>query len=337
MMLKNLLFIVVGLLTGGLAGFFLGKLVNPPRQEPSKPLRSELQELRGSEGFRFINPLLECDALSPVLRPNVKRLERELMNLISENQRTGHITEMSVYYRDLNGGAWIGLGVNTAFSPASLLKVPVMLTALRQVDKDKTLLNKAFKFDASIPLDDYAANIPGKTIRFGETYTLIELLDFMLVHSDNNAKNMLFQILGDEAFFKVWSDLGLTFATDASAEDFITVKDYSSFFRILFNATYLSKESSELALELLSRTEFDIGIQQGIPDGVVLSNKFGERGFADRSERQLHDAGIVYAGAAPYLLCIMTRGRSFDAQAKVIAEASRLVYEAHTAITPAQP
>jgi beta-lactamase class A len=335
--LKNLLLVVVGVLAGGLAGYFVGSQGAPPSDLTPKPIKAELQEMRGREGFSFINPLLECDASVPVLRPNVKRLEFELKDLIVENQRTGFVTEMSVYYRDLNGGAWIGLGVNTSFSPASLLKVPVMLAALRQVDKDKTLLNKAFKFDASVPLDDYAANIPGKTIRFGETYTLIELMDYMLVHSDNNAKNMLFHILGDEAFLKVWDDLGLIFNMEPGVDDFISVKEYSSFFRILYNATYLSKESSELALEILSRTDFDMGIQQGIPDGVVLSNKFGERGFVDRSEKQLHDAGIVYAGTSPYLLCVMTRGRSFDAQAKVIAEASRLVYEAHTAITPTQP
>lgn len=332
MTLRNLILVIVVALIGGAVGYFIGQGFAPVPEGTPKPLRSEMSETRSNDGFKFVNPLLECDASSPVLRPNVRRLESELKGLIAEYQRNGYITEMSIYYRDLNSGPWVGISVNDVYSPASLLKVPVMVAALKAVDRDRSLLNRSFVYDTSIPFDDYVPNIEGKALRLGETYSFVEILEHMIVYSDNNAKNMLFSIVGEEAFVQVWNDLGLSFNPYSSAEDFLSVKEYSSFFRILYNATYLSRQSSELALEIMSRAAYDMGIQQGIPDGVVLSNKFGERGFNDRDEKQLHDTGIVYAGSSPYLICIMTRGRSFNAQAKVIAEASRMVYEAHTAI-----
>jgi hypothetical protein len=41
---------------------------------------------------------------------------------------------------------------------------------------------------------------------------------------------------------------------------------------------------------------------------------------------QLHDCGIVYYPHKPYLLCVMTRGKSSDDNSKMIAEISKLVY-----------
>jgi beta-lactamase class A len=327
---------MVGAVIGAAVAYVVCTQVGHPAPEPPKPQRNQFSETRHQGRFRYINPLLECDMAEPVLRPQVRKVEKDLKLLLEQYRKSGHITEMSVYYRDLNSGPWMGIGVNAMFSPASLLKVPIMMATLKAVDMDRSLLKRTFKFDATVPMDEFVPNVGGKSLKFGEVYTLVELLEFMIAHSDNNAKNMLFQIVGEDAFDAVWEELGVSFAAELGTEDFLTVKDYSSFFRILYNATYLSKESSELALDILGRTEYDMGIQQGLPDGVILCNKFGERGFMDRDEKQLHDAGIVYAGNSPYLLCVMTRGRSFNAQAKVIAEVSRMVYEMHTATTPIQ-
>jgi hypothetical protein len=103
------------------------------------------------------------------------------------------------------------------------------------------------------------------------------------------------------------------------------VKDYGMFFRVLFNASYLSKDSSEKALKLLSESTFTKGLVAGIPSGVSISHKFGERVMGDT--RQLHDCGIVYLPKQPYLLCIMTRGKDFDQLAGVISEISKKVYD----------
>lgn len=89
----------------------------------------------------------------------------------------------------------------------------------------------------------------------------------------------------------------------------LTVKEYASFFRILFNSSYLSADNSERALNLLAHTEYHDALPS--PQGVVVAHKFGEAG-TENIERQLHDCGIVYLPDHPYLACIMTRGRDAE-------------------------
>jgi hypothetical protein len=44
-------------------------------------------------------------------------------------------------------------------------------------------------------------------------------------------------------------------------EDFLSVKDMATFFRILYNASYLGRENSEYALKLLSQVDFNNGLR----------------------------------------------------------------------------
>lgn len=331
--MKNIILTVAFSLLALALGVVIGRMTSDGQEEVQKPQaqkRSDISETRVKGSYKFVNPLLECDQAEPTLRASVKGLEQELKSYIAKSVSASEVEMVAVYYRDLNNGSWIGIGSSQPFSPASLLKVPVMIAALKKAEGDKGLLSRKFKFDASVPMDFVDPNILDEQIRFGSSYTYRELIERMIVNSDNNAKNMLVGIVGDDDIFKVWSDLGVPIPTDQSAEDFLTVKDYSSFFRILFNATYLSRDMSELALEILSSTRFDSGLSAGIPAGVVMSNKFGERGFADSNIKQLHDCGIVYSDKSPYLICVMTRGTDWQMQAGIIAEISRMVYAAHT-------
>jgi len=44
--------------------------------------------------------------------------------------------------------------------------------------------------------------------------------------------------------------------------DSVSLKEYSSFFRILYNASYLTPSSSQFALSLLTKTDFTDGIRK---------------------------------------------------------------------------
>jgi beta-lactamase class A len=63
----------------------------------------------------------------------------------------------------------------------------------------------------------------------------------------------------------------------------------------------------------------------GVPAGISVANKFGERELADGT-RQLHDCGIVYHPERPYVLCVMTKGASFEQLSRTVADVSQLVY-----------
>jgi hypothetical protein len=70
---------------------------------------------------------------------------------------------------------------------------------------------------------------------------------------------MLSSFISEELFFKVYTELGVPLPknNDNPNEEFISVKDYASFFRILYNASYLNREYSETALKLLSETLYN--------------------------------------------------------------------------------
>lgn len=324
--IKQIFLVSVSLMVGMLIGRLQGATPAEAALLDPDP-DAEMQETRAPGSYRFINPLLECDMQSPTLLAPIRRLEAELQGYIDEVLTNDRIEQVSVYYRDLANGPWTGVDFDAGFAPASLLKVPVLIAALKKAETDPGLLARKFTFDSSVTVDPTDPNFVDSQIEFGKSYTYRDLMERMIIFSDNNAKNMLLDIVGDDAFFKVWSDFGVDLPTADSPEDFLTVRQYSSFFRILYNGTYLNREMSEVALEILSRSSFDIGLQSGIPESVPLSSKFGERTIAGSRVNQLHDCGIVYASRSPYLICVMTRGQDWDGQREVIGGLSKLVYE----------
>ena len=128
-------------------------------------------------------------------------------------------------------------------------------------------------------------------------------------------------------FDQLYTDLQISPPNDAVSDDFMTVKTYASFFRILYNASYLSPAMSEKALSLLSQITFDKGIVAGVPNNIPVAHKFGERIYTDNQEHQLHDCGIVYHLTDPYLLCVMTRGTDFNVLTSVIKDLSKQVWD----------
>jgi beta-lactamase class A len=100
---------------------------------------------------------------------------------------------------------------------------------------------------------------------------------------------------------------------------------------VLYYSTYLNKDYSEKALELLSNTEFTQGLVAPLPRSVTVAHKFGERALPDGTN-QLHDCGIVYYPGHPYLLCIMTKGPDFKDLTQAIQQISSKVYSEATSM-----
>jgi beta-lactamase class A len=313
---SRILFVCVGLLFGyGIAHF---------QEQYSSNTRREIGEFRfGTSTSKLINPLLECELGEEYISKNsIKPFKKSVENKIDYFTDNGYISHVSYYFRDLNNGTWFGINEKEEFSPASLLKVPLLIHLLEHADQDPRLLNKEIKYTNNI-INGAQHIVPEDPIKVGNTYTLGNLAEKMIIESDNNAAILIAQTLGEQEFKDFFSNLGL--ARPQSTDDYyINVRDYASFFRILFNASYLPHRSSEAALGLLTQTKFNEGIVAGVPDGIVIAHKFGERKAGD--EEQLHDCGIVYYPRSPYLVCIMTRGENHEKLAAVISDLSRLTF-----------
>ncbi|MCF8276265.1 MAG: class A beta-lactamase-related serine hydrolase [Flavobacteriales bacterium] len=321
---------VVGLIVAvAIASFYVGHsgVLLKKENVESRPVSAQTQETRVPGKHKFINPLLECDSYTPSDALKDKQLRSKLNEFTKEIIHDGRVNSISVYYRDLNNGPWIGINEKEVFSPASLLKVTFLIGALKYSEVKPEFLQKQIVFDSE-SIDEYTANISDEMIELGKSYRVLDLLERMIIKSDNNAKNLILRELVSAGFTKVlWADLGMEEPNASTPDDFLTIKEYSSFFRILYNSTYLSQENSQLALEILSRSNFKDGLRAGLPEGTIVSSKFGERGSVDSDIKQLHDCGIIYDDKSPYLLCVMTRGNDWQQQAQVIKDISTIVFE----------
>ena len=292
------------------------------------PPASKIVETRAKGNYKFINPLVECDAGDFSEDANLIDLKKNVQFYINNQTNIHKIEFASVYYRNLNNGPWIGINAAELFSPSSLIKIPLMMAYYKMADVDPSILQKTLSYTTAY---DYSQQnyTPQITIVPQQKYTIEELIEHMIIYSDNAAYTILNNNLDANTVIQTYNDLGVDISkglTDPNG-NIISVKDYSSFFRILYNASYLSKNMSEKALGLLSQSKFTDGLVAGVPDSVAIAHKFGERQYTDTHQKQLHDCGIVYLPKKPYLICIMTRGNNFSDMANTIKNISTLTYK----------
>lgn len=290
--------------------------------------------LRLDSHYKFINPLLFCSVSENEEFFEFKNLEKKAEELLEMNGFDGINQKASVYYRDLNSGRWFGIDENSAYAPASLLKVSTMIAYYKYAEVNPDILNKKILYSGAF--DENAAETykPKKALQPGQSYSAEELIEYMIVYSDNNARRLLRDNIDPDFIDQIYTDLGLPSPYQYTAgTDFMSAKMYSYFFRALFNASYLNRAMSERALALLSKTDFPDGngIIHGVPRGIPVSQKFGERviysPYNEVISRELHDCGVVYYPKHPYLLCIMTKGKDFKPLSEIIAKLSKLLYE----------
>ena len=281
-------------------------------------------------GYEFINPLLECESAQEGSFQGLRPETNDIENIVNKYVAEGKVTQTSVYFRDLNNGPWFGINENDTFSPASLYKVPLGVAVLKKAETDGNFLEKQLLFSAPKIEETVQPNFKSmQKVQLGNSYSVQELLERMLIYSDNEAMYLLSVEVGEENILKVENDLGLKLTRGSDGESSISVKAYAGIFRVLYNASYLSKEMSDKLLRILSKSEFTAGLPAGVPNSVRVSHKFGERGLQDFSGKitlQLHDCGIVYKSQNPYLLCIMSKGVDFKEQLVFIDEISSTIY-----------
>jgi beta-lactamase class A len=321
---RTVFFGVILLLVGGLIGYFVG--VNSNNSADDNNNNNNNFELHAG-GYKLINPLYECGNSEVAGAKEFSSLESKLNDTIDDYISDGKVISASMYFRDLNNGPWFGVNEKVDFSPSSLLKLPVMLAYYKMAESDPDILDKVIKFDKDhegVLQQNYPANDP---LQKGKSYTVEQLIERMIIYSDNAALGALYDNISPERVDKVTLDLGIPTATDSTPEDFMNVKDYSALFRVLFNASYLSKDLSEKTLGILTQSDFGLGLRKQVPQNIQIAHKFGERDLSN-GIKQLHDCGIVYYPQHPYLICVMTRGTRFEDLESVIQEISGRVYKA---------
>ena len=329
--LFSIIFSIIFLILGSIIGYTIGF------NKEHSVLVNELNILHpirlNSPSHKLIDPLLVYVIPSADQDSSLRLLKNKISDLISAEKQKG-LNKASVFMLDLNQGRWIGINENDVYPPASMFKVVIMVAYFKGAEQIPGLLDKKLTYTKDIDEKTKSVAFNSQTnLKVGMDYTVSELIDKMIGDSDNGAEELLFSSLDPNFFSEFFKILDINnFTPDGNF--FISPRQYSLFFRIIYNATYLNIDLSEKALDILSNTNFKDGLVAGVPADTTVAHKYGEY-ISSKDNKitgiDLHDCGIVYYKDNPYFLCIMTNGNNLDELKSVIKNISSLVYQNHQA------
>jgi beta-lactamase class A len=280
----------------------------------------------GAENTRQENPAPRLT--NPLLRHvrfrEIRPFKDAISKTIDQAIKSGEVEEAAVYFRSLSDGMWFGISEQESFAPASILKIPIMVTYYKLAERDPAILQKKLRYILDSQ-EELGETVTARSAVPGEDYTIEQLIHFMITESDNSAGTLLTNNLPKRYFIETFSDFGINLE---GKDTFTALKIVASMLRVLYNASYLNEDFSERALKHLSESSFADGIRAGVPSAYSVAHKFGTRALEANGQKQLHEVAIVYYPTNPYLLAVMTKGAGDDYSklAKLIREISTLTF-----------
>lgn len=242
-----------------------------------------------------------------------KPLKDEITEILEKTNAT-----YSVYFEDLETGAWIGINHEARYEPKSLFKVPTASALLKKMEQEGLRLRSIHALSQH-ELDD----------RWGELYlrgenaelTYDELLAQSMVYSDNSAIYAIRSIVGNEAIHETRLQMGIPQSQLEVIPRTVSPRSFGNVFRSLYYSSYLKRPFSQYLLELLTRSPYSNYLQAGIPEDIRVAHKIG----VDVDLLLYHDCGIVYT-KDPYILCIMSQGSTQQEAEQIMRELSAATY-----------
>jgi beta-lactamase class A len=275
------------------------------------------------KSYDFIQPLLYTDVNNESsslheIRSNIDAY----ISMVKNNQQAD---DVSVYFRKMNNGDWFCINPNKTYNPASMSKLIQLISYLKEAEDNPNILNKKIFFNEHFK-GVSEQNIRDFKLKEKSYYSIGDLLVYMVKYSDNDATILLNLNLNKRIYYQLFTDLNIQTPPE-TGEYFITPIDFSKFFRILYNGTYLHPEFSEYALKLLTLSTFNNGLKSGIDSSTAIAHKFGERIIGNKC--QFHEFGIIYVKGDPYMIGVMSEGSSLSELTVITSEISRIAYKGY--------
>lgn len=235
--------------------------------------------------------------------------------------------KVGIYYNNLSTGATVSHNSDKGFISASLIKVPILVEAFRQLE------NKIISKDDIVTLreDDKVPSCGALSyMHNGLKVTVEDLCKLMIVLSDNTATNLLIKLLGFDNINGYMHELGLKNtilgrllfdyeADKRGMRNMVSANDMGMLFELMWQGRLVSESASRQMLDILKLQQLNHKIPARLGEGVLVAHKTGE------DTGITHDAGIVYA-SRPFILCVLSEDTD---TAETNAFISALAYEAY--------
>ncbi len=239
----------------------------------------------------------------------------------------GHV---GIVVQDVVTGMTTGVNGGAEMPAASTIKIPVMVEVFRQLAAGNFDLNTRVKLRRSDKDWGSGDLVRG---RVGSSYPVSRLLELMIGVSDNTATNMLIRLVGRPHINQEMEDLGLT---HTRLTDFIRSEgphirwalrsspaDMAHLLRAMAKEQLIDQWSSRAMIAILKGQHHNSLLPEPLPEGTAIAHKTGTL------HDTLNDVGIVYEGADPYVIAVMTTDlRTLSSGRRFIRGVSRLAYDA---------
>ena len=230
------------------------------------------------------------------------------------------------YYKDLVTGQVIDFNSKTLMYSASIIKLPILIEALRQVEAgiiskdDKVILREEDKVPSCGAIA-YMHN--------GLEVTLEDLYTLMIILSDNTASNMMMDAVGIENVNKTLNSFGIVDTVlgrhfydlrDPSLRNLATAYDMGVLLEAIFKGECISKEVSEEIERIMKLQLLRENMPYLIPEEVEIGSKTGG------DTTITHDVGIVYS-KRPFIFAFTSNDTIVSEADHSIRHMAKLCYE----------
>ena len=210
-----------------------------------------------------------------------------------------------------------------------MIKIYIMAEAYRQVKAGMLSLDEKYTITNKVKVggSGILQGAPGGTIK-----TMQELIDLMIIESDNTATNIMIDRLSIDKINELCSSLGMTNtllqrkmmdfeSVKQGRENYTSVVDLGNMLEKIYYGQCIGQEQDAAMIKVLLRQEDNDKIPALLPAKVRVAHKTGEL------EGAIHDGGIVFGTPKNYIMCVMTENvRNPHSVVNDIAQLSRDIY-----------
>ncbi len=246
-------------------------------------------------------------------------IKQKIINYLHKKDVEKTFSSASIYINNLNTSNHVEYNPDELYKPEGLMKLPVLIIYLKKAKENTDYLKSKILFKEKT-----------KVASENRSYTIEDLLNKMILDTDSDAYRILASQIEEKDYVKLFVDLFIPVNANKTKDDNLNpysfnINSISRFLRVLYNTTYLGRNMSQYAMKLLIKNQAAHGFRKGVESQVKILSCFGKH--QSNSECQVHEFGIVYLKNNPYLLGVMTKGKSVDSLIEIMAEISKIVYE----------
>ncbi len=196
-----------------------------------------------------------------------------------------------LYVFDIKSEKTYSHNADEEFYAASVFKLFLVTSIFRQVEAGKISLDDKYEIEE----DDKTGGTG--ILQYEEDkekkYTVLDLVTLALQKSDNTAQNILIRLIGKSYINEK------VFTKDNNSSP----KKIGVFMRNFYANTYTSKTSTQTITQLLSTTDFDNRINNGLHKDITFAHKIGTWPEGNA----WHDCGLASFKKQAVIVCLMSR------------------------------